>query len=268
MPRASRHYIPGYVWHITHRCHKKEYLLRFGRDRRRWLQWLFEAKKRFGLSVLNYMVTSNHIHLLVRDNGDRDVIPNSIQLIAGRTGQEFNQRKKRKGAYWEDRYHATAIETDEHLVQCLLYIDLNMVRAGVIAHPSEWAFGGYNEIQAPRERYALIDYEGLRDLLNFRSMNDLAAAYRGWIEESLQEASHFRDEKWTESIAVGSETFVTMTKEKLGYKVKGREVIGGNGSYQLREPPAAYKGILGYENGGLRVENTYFWEDNLRISIE
>ena len=97
MPRASRHYIPGYVWHITHRCHKKEFLLKFARDRRRYLQWLFEARKRYGLSVLNYMATSNHIHLLVRDNGDRDVIPKSIQLIAARTGQELNQRKNRKG---------------------------------------------------------------------------------------------------------------------------------------------------------------------------
>jgi len=57
------------------------------------------------------MVTSNNIHLLVADNGDRDTIPNSIQLIAGRTGQEFNKRKTRKGAFWEDRYHATAVET-------------------------------------------------------------------------------------------------------------------------------------------------------------
>ena len=96
MPRANRHYIPGYVWHITHRCHKKEFLLKFAIDRRRWLQWLFEARKRYGLSVLNYIATSNHIHLLVRDNGDRDVIPKSIQLIAGRTGQAFNQRKNRK----------------------------------------------------------------------------------------------------------------------------------------------------------------------------
>ena len=92
MPRASRHYIPGYVWHITHRCHKKEYLLKFARDRRRYLRWLFEARKRYCLSVLNYMVTSNHIHILLRDHGDRDVIPRSMQLIAGRTGQEFNQR--------------------------------------------------------------------------------------------------------------------------------------------------------------------------------
>jgi putative transposase len=89
MPRANRHYIPGYVWHITHRCHKKDFLLKFARDRRRWLRWLFEAKKRYGLIVLNYMVTSNHIHLLVRDDGKESVIPNSIQLIAGRMGKSI-----------------------------------------------------------------------------------------------------------------------------------------------------------------------------------
>jgi putative transposase len=40
-------------------------------------------------------------------------------LIAGRTAQEFNQRKGRKGAYWEDRYHATAVASDDHLVRCI-----------------------------------------------------------------------------------------------------------------------------------------------------
>lgn len=46
-------------WHITHRCHKREFLLKFSKDRRRWLQWLSEAKKRYGLKILNYAVTSN-----------------------------------------------------------------------------------------------------------------------------------------------------------------------------------------------------------------
>jgi len=76
-------------------------------------------------------VTSNHVHLIVKDNDYREMIPKSIQLIAGRTGQEYNLQKKRKGAYWEDRYHATAVETDRHLLQCLVYVDLNMVRVGI-----------------------------------------------------------------------------------------------------------------------------------------
>ena len=121
---ANRHYIPGYVWHLTHRCHKREFLLKFSKDKGRWLQWLFEAKKHFGLCILNYMVTSNHIHVLVLDSDDdEEVIPKSIQLIAGRTGQEYNQRKNRRGAFWEDRYHATAVESDSHLIQCANYND-------------------------------------------------------------------------------------------------------------------------------------------------
>ena len=82
----------------------------------------------------------DHVHLLVADDGDRTSIPRSIQLVAGRTGQEYNQRKGRKGAFWEDRYHATAVETDRHLLQCVVYIDLNMVRASIVAHPIEWIF--------------------------------------------------------------------------------------------------------------------------------
>ncbi len=86
---------------------------------------------------------------------------------------------------------------------------------------------------APRERYALIDYQGLKDLLNFKTMQDLANAYRGWIEEAVNGRAYFRDRKWTESVAVGNEIFVKATKERFG-------VIEG-------------------ENSSLRVENTYFW---------
>ena len=53
MPRRKRIHIPGFLWHITHRCHKKEHLLKFEKDRKVWRDWLFEAKKRFGLKVLS-----------------------------------------------------------------------------------------------------------------------------------------------------------------------------------------------------------------------
>ena len=129
MPRANRHFLPGYIWHITHRCHRKNFLLKFARDRRTYLRWLFEAKKRFSLSVLNYIVTCNHVHLLIKDTGS-NVIADSMQLIAGRAGQEYNQRKAHHGAFWEDRYHATAIEADEHLYRCLVYIDLKWFALG------------------------------------------------------------------------------------------------------------------------------------------
>ncbi len=86
------------------------------------MHWLLEAKRRYGFRVLNYIATSNHIHLLVLDHGDGQSISRSMQLTAGRTAQQFNHRKKRKGAFWEDRYHATAVETGHHLFSCLTYM--------------------------------------------------------------------------------------------------------------------------------------------------
>lgn len=73
MARANRYYVPGYTWHITHRCHKKEFLLKFEKDRQWYLWWLFEAKKRYHLCILNYTVTSNHVHILVKDTGDQAI---------------------------------------------------------------------------------------------------------------------------------------------------------------------------------------------------
>ena len=259
MARANRHYIPGYVWHITHRCHKREFLLKFVRDRRRWLHWLFEGKKRFGTCILNYAVTSNHIHLLVRDGKEGEVIPQTMQLIAGRTGQEYNQRKNRNGAFWEDRYHATAVEPGPHLFRCMVYIDLNMVRAGVVTHPSEWPFSGYNEIKNARERYGLVDHKSLMDLLGIGRMEELKENYRGWVEESLVVKDGRREPRWTESIAVGSEGFVEYTKATLGIKAIGREVIEKEGVYELREPETPYSLNSGNGNGDLRSQNTYYW---------
>ena len=251
MPRANRYFLPGQIWHITHRCHEKAFLLKFARDRRRDLRWLFEAKKRFGLCVLNYAVTSNHVHLLLKDTGEA-VIARSMQLVAGRTGQEFNQRKNRQGAFWEDRYHATAIEGDAHLHRCLVYIDLNMVRAGVVTHPAEWAHGGYGEIQNPPERYRLIELNELSLSCGFSRVSDFQRAHREWIAEALARGVLQRDERWSDAIAVGSEGFVAKMKEQLGAAAILREVITSGRTSVLREDRSSYNCDFDGENAALR----------------
>ncbi len=75
MPRANRFFVPNHVWHITQRCHKKVFLLKFVRDRQRRVFWLREAGKRFEVSALNDPVTSNHVHLLVCDKASTSEIP-------------------------------------------------------------------------------------------------------------------------------------------------------------------------------------------------
>jgi putative transposase len=239
MPRANRHFLPNHVWHITHRCHQREFLLKFARDRRGWVGWLFEARKRFGLCVLNYVVTSNHIHLLVRDQG-RGEIAQGMQLIAGRTAQAYNRRKARSGAFWEDRYHATAVDDETHLARCVTYIDLNMVRAGVVRHPREWAAGGYREIQAPPQRYAIVDLPALMSLLGMRDLPQLQAAHARWVEEALRAGNLRRDPVWTEGLAVGGRGFVEGVQAALGIKARYREIADMADTCVLREPAVAY----------------------------
>jgi hypothetical protein len=202
------------------------------------------------------VVTLNHIHLLVLDDGGEEVIPKSIQLVAGRTGREYNLRKDRKGAFWEDRYHATAVEKNHHLIQCLVYIDLNMVRAGVVSHPLQWPDGGYNEIQNPKSRYRIIDKQGLMELLRFSDYEDLIANYQRWVEDSLTHANHQRDSKWTQSIAVGGKSFVEEVKSKLGFRAQGREIIETNGGYHLREKQMPYDKNYDFEK---RNDNSFLW---------
>jgi putative transposase len=259
MARANRHYIPNCIWHITHRCHKADFLLKFLKDKKRWLYWLFEAKKRFGLRILNYSVTSNHVHLLVVDS-KKETIPKSIQLIAGRTAREYNIRKKRNGAFWEDRYHATAIEDGVHLLRCLIYIDMNMVRTGVVNHPKDWDFCGYNEIFNPPERYSLIDIKGLISFCGYQDKELFRNKYKELIEEELFSDRRKRDSIWTESIAVGSKSFAENIMDKFGSVAVGRNVKAETENYSVKENQTSYNAVFTPKKGLLRPNNRYFWD--------
>lgn len=190
------------------------------------------------------MVTSNHIHLLVinRTKSPKDVIPRSIQLIAGRTAQEYNQRKNRKGAFWEDRYHTTVIDSDNHLNQCMTYIDMNMVRAGVVSHPKEWIYCGYYEILTDRKRYTILDTRTLLDLLSQKNLFDLVEHRRLSVENAILKNQYLvRDNKWTEGVAVGRQPFLERVKEESAGKSRGRKIKQEENSFVLKEIRAPYK---------------------------
>ena len=259
MPRANRFFASGYVWHITHRCHQKEFLLKFHKDRLRWRYWLFEARKRYGLCVLNYIVTSNHVHLLVYDSGKGE-IARSMQLIAGRTAQEYNQRKHRRGAYWEDRYHATAIDTDSYLARCMVYIDMNMVRASAVKHPGEWDVCGYNEIQHPPNRYRIIDQGKLIELFAANDFREFQQQHRHWLADALSGQPQQREQVLSGSIAVGSDNFVETIKTQLGIKARYRDIDETGDAHILREPVSAYTSHFVEKKADLKDENSILLE--------
>ena len=100
------------------------------------------------------------------------------------------------------------------------------------------------------------------ELFDTKSMEELRKTYRGFVEEALQKQGRERDARWSESIAVGNEAFVRETKERLGIRAVGREVMGDNGSYELRESEVPYQANFDPENGDLSQENAFYWDES------
>jgi len=123
----------------------------------------------------------------------------------------------------------------------MVYIDLNMVRAGAVKHPSEWTFCGYNELQAPPKRYTLIDRKQLMTLLGINNNERFIKSYKKSVNAIIERNSNIREGRWTQSIAVGDKDFVETVKKRLGYKAIGRKVSGVGIDFELKENVSPYR---------------------------
>ncbi len=218
MPRANRYILPGLSYHVTHRCHNKAFLLRFARDRDDYRRRLRQALAEVHVSLFNYTVTSNHVHLLMKaTNESTEPVSQLMQVVQGQHAQAYNRRRNRHGAYWEDRFHATMIEDGSHLWGCLAYIDLNMVRAGVVRHPREWEWTGYHELMGLRVRYCLIDVDRLLAAVGTENLHEFRTHYDHFLHERLS-GGLTREPQWTESLAIGSRTFVDRVSDGLVHR--------------------------------------------------
>jgi putative transposase len=239
MPRIARVLLPGHIYHLTHRCHNGSFFLRFDTVRIEYRRRLWQAVRRFKIWMLNYCLTSNHTHLLLTVRCPA-FISVFMRQLEGEFASVYNRRKHRRGAFWSERYHATLIEDGPHFWNCMRYIDLNMVRAGVVGHPVDWPWCGYQEITGLRQRYRILDLE---ELLRLGGMSDLGAFaewYRAELGKALEAASARREPHWTESIAVGSEGFVrriaALAKNRKKLEIKEWADAG----WYVRDPAACY----------------------------
>jgi hypothetical protein len=98
------------------------------------------------------------------------------------------------------------------------------------------------------------------ELYGVKNLADLQQQHRHWVDQELKRGVRKRDENWTSSIAVGSESFVKTMYGALGIKVKDRSVTEEDGKFVLRESPASYRVNFALGIDALRVENTAKWE--------
>ncbi|HOW66475.1 MAG TPA: transposase [Candidatus Paceibacterota bacterium] len=239
MPRAHNLEIQGEVLHLTHRCHNRKRLLKFARDRDAYRSRLREALGQYAVGLLDYCLTCNHIHLLVEAEERRE-ISGLMQKVAGETARAYNRRKARQNAFWGDNYHATVVEGGGYLWRCLVYIELNMVRCGVVGHPRDWEWVGYREIIGERQRYRLLDLERLVRRLGAASLEEVRRNLETTLSQRIAEGLLAREGCWTESLAVGSRAFLSAVEPQIQSRREIRVEEVASELWALRESPIPY----------------------------
>jgi hypothetical protein len=94
-------------------------------------------------------------------------------------------------------------------------------------------------------------------------ISEIFKEHTAWVAQGLENSLAGRDDRWSESLALGSRSFVEKIKDQLGVKAAHRGVIEADLSYALREPKEAYGLKFATETETLRSKNTFFWNENV-----
>ena len=142
MARLPRYFVKNVPQHIILRGNNREPIFLNEEDCLFFKEALQDAAKRNGLAIHAYVFMTNHLHLLASP-ATEESIPKTLQSLGRRYVQYFNFRHQRTGTLWEGRYRATIVEAETYLFECMRYIELNPVRAGMVRKPGEHTWSSY-----------------------------------------------------------------------------------------------------------------------------
>lgn len=149
MARLPRLTLPGYPHHVIQRGNNRQPIFTSSADYQTLLDLLDENAKKFGVAIHAYVLMSNHFHLLVTPQ-TVEGLPQMMQAVGRRYVRYFNDRQKRSGTLWEGRYKSTLIQSERYLLACMSYIDLNPVRAGLVAQVRDYPWSSYGHYTGQR----------------------------------------------------------------------------------------------------------------------
>ena len=142
MARLPRLTLLGYPHHIIQRGNNRQAIFATAADYQTMLDLLAENARKFDVAVHAYVLMSNHFHLLATPH-TADGLPQMMQAVGRSYVRYFNDSQKRSGTLWEGRYKSTLIQTERYLLACMVYIDLNPVRAGLVAQAGDYPWSSY-----------------------------------------------------------------------------------------------------------------------------
>lgn len=184
MARLPRMIIPGQPQHVIVRGNNRCEIFCCATDYRFYLDKLQAACKTHDCQVHAYVLMTNHVHLLITPFSEAS-LGKTLQMLGRYYVQYFNYCYRRTGTLWEGRYKATLIDSESYLLTCMRYIELNPVRAGMVADPVDYPWSSYR-FNAQRQADSLVTPHFEWHRLG-NDDNERQAAYRALFNQTLSE---------------------------------------------------------------------------------
>ena len=165
MARLPRLTLPGYPHHIIQRGNNRQAIFTTVADYQYLQALLDENAKKFAVDIHAYVLMTNHFHLLATPQTDTG-LPQMMQAVGRSYVRYFNDLQTRTGTLWEGRYRSTVIQTDRYLLACMAYIDLNPVRAGMVAEARDYPWSSHGFYVGLRSDKLITPHALFWDLAN------------------------------------------------------------------------------------------------------
>ena len=160
MPRPLRLAVTDLPLHVVQRGHNRQRCFFDEGDYRAYLCALHEAADHYSVALHAYALMTNHVHLLVTPRVAH-AVSRMLQCVGRRYVRRVNKAQDRRGTLWEGRFRACLVADDRHLLAACRYIDLNPVRAGMVAHPGDYAWSSYRALAGHADRGWLVPHPAL-----------------------------------------------------------------------------------------------------------
>lgn len=142
MARRARLLFAGVPQHLIQRGNNRQATFFAEEDYRGYLNWLFEAVKKYDCRVYAYVLMTNHVHLLASTERPYG-LSRMMQHLGRRFVRYVNHVYRRSGTLWEGRFKASLVDTETYFLRCCRYIECNPVRAHMVVHPGDYRWSSY-----------------------------------------------------------------------------------------------------------------------------
>lgn len=144
LARHPRILVPNLPVHVIQRGNNRQACFYHTKDYAVYLKKLKECAQKFTVKVHCFVLMTNHVHLLLTAN-DYTGISNVMQSLGRYYVRYINTTYERTGTLWEGRFKSSLVNSDEYLLNLYRYIEMNPVRAGMVDHPSKYAWSSYHD---------------------------------------------------------------------------------------------------------------------------